>query len=221
MERKGCAMPLEISPQELRTRGGILDQILEEAFDGAVVLDERGYIIYNTRKANQMGGTIAEQVAGRNISDLEPHNPNLSFSKVLATGQPELGILVIVNGHKCMSDIHPVYWKEELVGVIGTLMFGNMNRLKQILSGLRESADNTTLNVYDAIARIDANYTFDDFIGQSQATVKLLENCRRVASRRVSPVLILGETGTGKEILASAFHSASLGYGFHPFVKIN
>ena len=35
-------MPMEISPQELRSRGGILDQILEEDFDGAVVLDERG-----------------------------------------------------------------------------------------------------------------------------------------------------------------------------------
>ncbi len=221
MERKGCAMPLEISPQELRTRGGILDQILEEAFDGAVVLDERGYIIHNTRKANQMGGTIAEQVAGRNISDLEPHNPNLSFSKVLATGQPELGILVIVNGHKCMSDIHPVYWKGELVGVIGTLMFGNMNRLKQILSGLRENADNASMDVYDAVARIGANCTFDDFIGQSPATVNLLAHCRRVASRRVSSILILGETGTGKEILASAFHTASLGQGFHPFVTIN
>ena len=35
-----------------------------------------------------MGGSIPEQVVGRNIHDLEPHNPNLSFSKVLATGQP-------------------------------------------------------------------------------------------------------------------------------------
>jgi transcriptional regulator with PAS, ATPase and Fis domain len=214
-------MPLEISPQELRTRGGILDQILEEAFDGAVVLDERGYIIYNTPKANQIGGSTPEQVVGKYIYDLEPTNPNLSFSKVLATGQPELGILAIVNGHKCMSDIFPVFWKGKLTGVIGTLMFRNMNRLKQILAVLRESANNTNVDVYDAVARIGANYTFDDFIGQSPATVKLLSHCRRVASRRVSSILILGETGTGKEILASAFHTESLGHGFHPFVKIN
>ena len=212
-------MPLEISPQELKTRGGVLDQLLEQAFDGALMLDAHGFVLYNTRKANELGGTKDGEIIGKHVDELNTNN--LDFSKVLATGQAELGVLTIVNGHKCITDIHPVFWKGELTGVIGTLLFRSMNRLKQILSVLRESADNTTLNVYDAIARIDANYTFDDFIGQSQATVKLLENCRRVASRRVSPILILGETGTGKEILASAFHSASLGYGFHPFVKIN
>ena len=37
------------------------------------------------------------------------------------------------------------------------------------------------MDVYDAVARIGANCTFDDFIGQSPVTVNLLAHCRRVA----------------------------------------
>jgi len=212
-------MTLEISPTELKKRGGLLDQLLEEAFDGAVLIDAQGLVLHNTRKVNKLGGTKPGDVVGRHINSLNHNNP--AFSRVLATGQSELGLLTIINGRKCMTDIHPVFWKGELVGVIGTLLFRSMNRLKQILSTLQEGTDAVNPDVYSAIARIDANYTFDDFIGQSPATLRLLAHCRNVARRQVSSILILGETGTGKEILASAFHSASLGNSFSPFVKIN
>jgi DNA-binding NtrC family response regulator len=49
---------------------------------------------------------------------------------------------------------------------------------------------------------------------------ELLDRCRQAAATRY-PVLITGETGTGKEILAGAIHSTAFPSGSAPYVKIN
>ena len=211
-------MPLEMTLQDLKTRGGILDAILEEAFDGAIVLDRDGIILHNTKKSAQVGGRAPNEGIGQHVSVLDPISP---FAKVLDTGKPELGIMVVINGRKCMTDVHPVLWKGEVVGAIGALLFHSMNRLKKIIASLNDGPDSDSLRIYHAVARIDANYTFDDFIGASPVTRKLISHCRNVARKKVHPILILGETGTGKEILASAFHAEAQGTTMSPFVKIN
>jgi transcriptional regulator with GAF, ATPase, and Fis domain len=60
---------------------------------------------------------------------------------------------------------------------------------------------------------------FDQIIGQSAALETVLEEVELVAPT-ASTVLIQGETGTGKELIAKAIHNMSPRYD-HPFVKIN
>jgi transcriptional regulator with GAF, ATPase, and Fis domain len=60
---------------------------------------------------------------------------------------------------------------------------------------------------------------FDQIIGTSPALEAVLENIERVAPT-TSTVLILGETGTGKELIAKAVHNISPRYD-RPFVKVN
>lgn len=64
-----------------------------------------------------------------------------------------------------------------------------------------------------------SKYTFDSIIGNSDATRKLIATCMRAANSS-SNILILGQSGTGKELLAQSMHNAS---SFHsgPFVAIN
>ncbi|WP_306598687.1 sigma-54-dependent Fis family transcriptional regulator [Geothrix sp. 21YS21S-2] len=211
-------MPLEMSPKDLHTRGGLFDEILEKAFDGAIVLDANGIVLHNTKKSAHVGGTTQADSIGRHVSHVDAVSP---FAEVLATGKAQLGILVVLNGRKCMTDVHPVIWKGEIIGAVGALLFHSMNRLKKIIASLNDNQDADSARIYNAVARIDANYTFSDFIGESAATQKLITHCRNVARKKVNPILILGETGTGKEILASGFHSEHLDSTFSPFVKIN
>ncbi|MFB4161866.1 sigma-54 interaction domain-containing protein [Geomicrobium sp. JSM 1781026] len=51
-------------------------------------------------------------------------------------------------------------------------------------------------------------YIFDDLIGDSESFVHVIDQARRSA-RTSSNVLIIGETGTGKELFAQSIHSAS------------
>ena len=60
---------------------------------------------------------------------------------------------------------------------------------------------------------------FDQIIGKSSALEAVLEKIERVAPT-ASTVLILGETGTGKELIAKAIHNISPRYD-HSFVRVN
>jgi len=66
---------------------------------------------------------------------------------------------------------------------------------------------------------LNARYGFESIVGRSKALLRVLEMASRVA-RRDSTVLIRGETGTGKELLARAIHHNS-GRRNQPFVTIN
>ncbi|MCC7541527.1 MAG: sigma 54-interacting transcriptional regulator, partial [Deltaproteobacteria bacterium] len=64
-----------------------------------------------------------------------------------------------------------------------------------------------------------ARFTFADLVGRDPVLLSAIDDARRVATSDV-PILITGETGTGKELLAQAIHNAS-GRAAHPFVGVN
>jgi two-component system response regulator HydG len=71
-----------------------------------------------------------------------------------------------------------------------------------------------TLHEYD-----DSNATLDDFCSSDAAMQACLDRAR-LAARTDLPILILGESGTGKTILARAIHNSSPRNG-RPFVAFN
>jgi len=64
-----------------------------------------------------------------------------------------------------------------------------------------------------------ARATFGEVVGTSPALVSAIEDAKRM-SRARAPVLILGETGTGKELVARAIHHES-GRREAPFIRVN
>jgi transcriptional regulator with GAF, ATPase, and Fis domain len=66
---------------------------------------------------------------------------------------------------------------------------------------------------------IKSVHNFEEFIGQGPALTAVLDNVRRVAETDTG-VLITGETGTGKELIARAIHSSSRRKK-KPLIKIN
>jgi formate hydrogenlyase transcriptional activator len=76
--------------------------------------------------------------------------------------------------------------------------------------------DNATITYPE---REQAERTFEQIIGQSAALESVLAEVEQVAPTD-STVLIEGETGTGKELIAHAIHNVSERYG-RPFVKLN
>ncbi|GAH32451.1 unnamed protein product, partial [marine sediment metagenome] len=93
------------------------------------------------------------------------------------------------------------------------------NRLEQIVSRIKNKskAVNTERNAGDFFAQDYAASV--SMVGRSKAFVKMLGMIRLVAASRCNPVLIIGETGTGKELAAKAVHT--LRHPDEQFVAIN
>ena len=71
----------------------------------------------------------------------------------------------------------------------------------------------------DLEPEISSEYCFEDIVGKSPALQKVLEHVGIVAQTD-STVLLHGETGTGKELIARAIHNLSSRRG-HPYVRVN
>ncbi len=62
--------------------------------------------------------------------------------------------------------------------------------------------------IRDLRKRVDDLYGFENIVGHSPKMLKILDTVRRIAPTEL-PVLILGESGTGKDLLAGAIHHNS------------
>jgi transcriptional regulator with GAF, ATPase, and Fis domain len=85
---------------------------------------------------------------------------------------------------------------------------------------LSRIADSPMLNRLDqSLSPLGSGRRFEQIIGDSRALRNVLEQVERVAPAD-STVLVRGETGTGKELIAHAIHNASLRRG-RPLIKLN
>jgi transcriptional regulator with PAS, ATPase and Fis domain len=96
----------------------------------------------------------------------------------------------------------------------------NCRRLRDIAMQVRDSALDAASG-----SEITDDYFIDDhaaavaLVGQSKAVHHILKMVKLVAHSRCNPVLIVGETGTGKEVAAQAIHT--LRHPGQPFVAVN
>ena len=185
---------LHISRQELHTRGGVLDRMLDSLFDTAILVDTDCRILYISASSFPDPSQRAA-VVGQHISVLDQLSP---FEEVLRTGQPRPDLFLELHGRPCISSLFPVLDGERVIGVVGTITVRNLGRLKKVLSQLSDQAAGFR-GLYQDLARVDSGYRLEDFVGESPRVADLLDKARKAAHSGES-VLILGETGTGKEI---------------------
>lgn len=94
-----------------------------------------------------------------------------------------------------------IYWYDRFIGFISVLEEKN--------KGTRLATNHTHY----------AKYSFQNLVGESKA-FKSAIHLARVAASSDSNVLITGDSGTGKELVASAIHEASI-RSDHPFIALN
>ena len=93
--------------------------------------------------------------------------------------------------------------------------------LAQLRAVTQKAAENVRLRRanLELHRRLDEKFGFEGIIGDSPQMLAVLEKVRRIAPTNAS-VLILGETGTGKELIAQAIHQNSPRKN-KPFVALN
>jgi len=194
-----------------------LFEIIEQSSEGTVIVDKEARIVWiNERYARRFGLEDASLAVGQ---PCEKVIPGSLLRQVASDGQPILLDMMDTAKDPLVVMRLPIH--DDLGGVIGAIGFALFDELhalspllKRYLSMQQELASTRSL-----LRARQAKYSFAHFIGTSAPSLEVKRRARRSASAE-SPVLLLGETGTGKELLAHAIHNASPRAG-KPFVSIN
>jgi transcriptional regulator with PAS, ATPase and Fis domain len=105
------------------------------------------------------------------------------------------------------------------VGAVGFALFDELKALTPLFSHYSRVQEELIATRKSLAQARRARYTFGSFVGTSAACLEVKRQARRAAQLE-SPVLLLGETGTGKELLAHAIHGGSARAN-QPLVTVN
>jgi transcriptional regulator with PAS, ATPase and Fis domain len=194
-----------------------LFEIIEQSSEGTVIVDRDANIVWmNERYARRFGLQSAEVAIGKPCESVIPGS---LLREVVRTGRPILLDMQDTSKEPLVVMRLPIHDDAGVViGAIGFALFDELRSLspmlKRYMSMQEELASTRSL-----LRARQTKYNFAHFIGTSAASLEVKRRARRSASTE-SPVLLLGETGTGKELLAQAIHNASP-RAHKAFVSIN
>ncbi len=207
--------------RQLRESEEQLRDLYEEAPIAYVKEDLESRFISANRAAQRILGIKPEEVPGIVGLSLVPDRPDAQRAarEQFSLQQRGMETRGIVEELQRKDDGKPVWieiWaKPEAGGKYTRTMF--LDVTDRVLME-QEQARLTAQNVY-LQEEIKSVHNFEEIIGQSPALLEALEKVSRVAKTDAT-VLITGETGTGKELIARAIHSASPRHD-KPLIKLN
>jgi transcriptional regulator with PAS, ATPase and Fis domain len=192
--------------------------LLSSMSEGAVVVDQEGRITWiNLKYCRLLGLTDTTAAIGRPVEEVIPES---KMRQVVGSGRPiMLDLMRFGERHFVVCRLPIKDGAGRVDGAVGFVFFDRVDALRPILDrflALEAQLD----KAQNALARERrARYSLSNFVGLSHEILELKAKARRFALRE-GPVLILGETGVGKELLAQAIHLASQRTN-GPFVAVN
>ncbi|MEW6243695.1 MAG: sigma-54-dependent Fis family transcriptional regulator [Bacillota bacterium] len=193
-----------------------MENILALAYDGIIVVDQEGIITMVNRAICEFLNTQPEMLVGKPIQDVID---NSRLHIVAKTGVAEIAQVQVIRGHRFLVSRLPIIEEGRVVGAVGKITFRGLEELKEMVRRL-ESLENQVAYYREELSKVTgAKFTFDHIVSSSVEVMRLKKMALQ-AARGSSNVLILGETGTGKELFAQAIHNASM-RRLKPFIKIN
>lgn len=210
-------MPLSDTVEMLQAILGAIDE-------GIHVVDADGITIFYNHVAARLDGLTPDEVLGKPLLEVFPSLDRHSSTllRVIESGdsiynEPQAftnwkGLRV-----QTINTTLPVRVGKRLVGAVEVSKdIGRLKELSERLVDLQAqiSKPKRTKRQADGV-----HFQFEDILTQNETMKRLIERGRR-AARTSSPVLIYGETGTGKELFVQSIHHSSA-RSMKPFIAQN
>ena len=173
---------------------------------GLVVIDMSGTIIYTNDQCANYFGTIKEEMLGKHVrNDVFPATKMIEN---LHIDEPEM---VFYNSRMGIGiSVHvPVFREKKRIGLLEYDVMQHSRQLYELSDGYRRFLDKELKNLKMDLSEIESlKYSINSIMGQSKAVLELKEDIIS-AAQSSSTVVITGETGTGKELVAHSIHNLS------------
>lgn len=212
----------EIRPNELqqiKKRLHQMEAVFEYSCDGMSIVDRKGNIVLTNPAMMRLYRLSMDEYVGRNVDDLVQEGLfNTSVSKkVLASGHAVSILQEIRTGVKCLTTGVPIVDDDGEIEMI----IVNSHDVTELYA-LKEKLRRSNIPDSDYLAEFPNMHQLqrEGIIVRSKKMLDVLNLARRLASLDAT-VLITGESGVGKEVIATILHKDSPRRSGKAFIKIN
>jgi PAS domain S-box-containing protein len=179
----------------------VLESVFDQLSDALVLYDPEFRITGVNRSAERLFGVSSEEMLGKHCQDI--------FKCELC--EPGCGVLVGLNQapaapHSTVR-LHTANGMERLVVMRTTQMFDDAGNLSGVVATIKDITDEAAPQKREVIA-------------ESPSMREVLNFVRRVAASEATTILLEGENGTGKDLIAKTLHYQSVRQA-EPFIAIN
>src|SRR5438445_588376 len=183
------------SLETLLTMEGYAVDLAQNGTEGLRAIEQRAYdlVLLDLMMPDRSGMDVLREVRER--------DQETPIFLITAYGSVEAAVEALKSG---ANDYFSKPWDNEKLLI----------EIEHMIARRRLERENRQLK-----AALKQRYSFPNIIGKSERMLRLLELVTQVASSR-STILITGETGTGKELIAKAIHANSP-RADHMFVAVN
>lgn len=186
-------------------RAETFKSIVDYSYTGIIGLDQASHVSTFNPAAEKMLGLKAETVIGKNIEDIFP---DLILDKKDGNFASKINHLANYGSKSVIFSAVPIKVNNRCYGQVTVL---------QDAESIRKAEEKIRRDMHQK--RFATQYTFGDIAGHSAVIRRTIDKAKTFASSD-SAILITGETGTGKELVAQGIHNSSL-RRLRPFVSIN
>ncbi|SMC64731.1 arginine utilization regulatory protein [Desulfocicer vacuolatum DSM 3385] len=189
---------------------------LSQLDEGVLIVDVNGTIIFYNRLHGIIDGISPQQVLGKKITEVYNLSSEESLTlRCLKNGRPILQEYIIYKPRKgvvvnSINSVYPIKKNEKIVACISFLK--DYKILKTLIS------PEETASQQNAVKKT-RHYTFNHIKGAAQKLLMAVTTAKK-SSNSPSPIMLYGETGTGKEMFAQSIHHSSH-RSDNPYVAIN
>ncbi len=188
-----------------------------EAITGLMVIDKKGKVVYMNEQCADYIKVDREKSIGKNVMQVFPTSkmPNL------LKGPNKFNTdFYFQDGRMSVSTQAQLRKDGEIVGVLEYDMIQDIDALDDLFSKYAATLKEEMAYFREQVRNFKSTkYSIHNILGSSQK-IKALKYQIELAATSNSTVLICGETGTGKELVAHSIHNLST-RAFHNFVKVN
>lgn len=197
--------------------------IIQSSYDGIYVADKHGNGVLVNKAYSRITGISPDDLLGKNMKEVVENglvSESVTF-KVLEEKKP-ITISQIVNGKEVLVTGNPVFDQDtgEIAYVVTNMRdISELNRLKYELKKSRALTQKYLNEIEDFKNKEIFQLHLDGIVAHDKEIIKVLKLAEKVA-KVDSTVLLLGESGVGKEVLVKLLHKASH-RSKNPLIKVN
>jgi arginine utilization regulatory protein len=191
----------------------MLEAILGSIDEGIHAVNSEGITIFYNKVAAIHDGVKIDEVLGKHVLDVFPSltSQTSTLLKVIETGKPIYQQSQTYKNSKgqlidTVNTTIPIHVGERNVGAVEIAK--DLSKVKQLAEKLLELQQKVNNKKTKPSSTSGATYQWDDLITNCDS-MKNIKMLGKRAAESSSPVMIYGETGTGKELLVQSIHNES------------